>query len=126
MPRPGLASLTGALHEELERWLRAPLGCLLGGAGELRRAMQLVDDVAVGVMLDAVAEGIAPVVEDLAAEEVSADAAVEAVAAPEEVVVRAHYGVQVLHIERRMMHVGRVGLRDGQGVVIDEFRAGMA
>ena len=59
--------------------------------------MEMIDDVAVGVVLDAVAEGIAPVVEDLAAEQVTADAAVEPVAARLQILVRAHHRVDILH-----------------------------
>ena len=77
----------------------SPLGGLIGGAGEARGAMCLVHDVAIGVVLDPVAERVEPVVVDLAAEQMPPDAAFMLIAARHEKFMAGVERIEILHLE---------------------------
>ena len=75
------------------------MGGLIGAAGKYGWHMGAVDHVAIGVVLDAKTERIAPVVEYLAAEQMAADAAIEGVTMLGQIIVAGHDGVEILNFE---------------------------
>ena len=62
-----------------------------------------IQQIAVGEVLDDVSPGIAPVIEDLAAQHVSTDAGVVVVLALHQVVVARHERIDVLDLELRSL-----------------------
>ena len=77
-------------------------------------------------MLDHVAEGIEPVVVDLAAQNVAADAPLRMPAGGREVRVAGHQIVEVGNLERGMVELGLADPEQEQRVVIDELLAAIA
>ena len=95
------------------------------GASERDRAglVRRVEQIAVGHVLHHVAERIAPVVVDLAAEDVAADAPVMRVAAAAQVLVAGHQVVEILHLERDVVQLDAAGADREERVVIHVLRA---
>lgn len=95
----------GVLLQELLWDLGAPDGEALVAGGAVAHGGVLVDEVAVGVVLDHEAVDVPPVVEDLAAEDVAADAPDGLVLFLGEPLVAQRLRVEVVHLERAVVHV---------------------
>ena len=116
----------GVDAEEVLGHRRAPLG--QAGRGERRPAglQGVVEHVAVGEVLDEEAVGIPPVVEDLAALDVAADAPGPEIAVLGEVFAACGERIEVAHLIGGMhVAVGR-SQREREGVVVGRGRAAVA
>jgi hypothetical protein len=104
----------------------APLGAEQAGeVGHVGRG-RVVEQVAVGPVLDHVTVGVEPVVVDLAAEDVPADPPLGVVPTLHEVGVSGHEVVEVGHLERRVVERGAASAEEEQGVVVDVAVASIA
>lgn len=94
--------------------------------GAVAHGRILIDEIAIGVVLDHEAVDVPPVVEDLGAEDVPADAPDGLVFLLGEPLVAQRLGVEVVHFKGAVVHVlvdvGGQG-RQEHGVVVDEALA---
>lgn len=91
--------------------IRAGLGAL--------RGVLLVEQVAVDVVLEDELGRVEPVVEDLAAHDVPADAPAVLVALVAQPVVTQDLGVEVVRLEGRVVHMALGTLEEEEAVVVD-------
>lgn len=92
-------------------------------SGAVSHGSVLIDEITVGVVLDHEAVDVPPVVEDLGAEDVAADAPDGLVLLLLQPLVAERLGVEVVHFERAVVHVlldARCQRREEHRVVVDQ------
>jgi hypothetical protein len=87
------------------------------------RRLGIIQQVPVDVVLQDEARGVEPVVEDLAAHDVAADAPAVGVALVAEPVVAEDLDVEVVGLEGGVVDVELWALEEEEGVVVDELLA---
>src|SRR5207249_1678245 len=85
-----------------------------------------VEEITVGPVLDGEAEGVLPIIEDLAAEDVAADAPVGTGAGREETIMSDHEIVEVGHFPRDVSELRLAHREQQQGVMIRREVAAVA
>src|SRR6185437_1115973 len=108
-----------------ERRLHAPLHRAHDLGRDLARAPGGIHEIAVGPVLDRMTPRIGPVVENLAAEIVAADAPFMLARFRGEIFLAAHQIVEIDHFERGMTETGPA-FDQSDGVMIDRHRAAVA
>src|SRR5271166_481021 len=119
MPRNGMTErCLVRISRSQTRESRPPLQQSVAAERVFERRVVFVDEVAVDVMLDMEAGGIGPIVEDLAAVEMAADAPAMLVALVDHRLVPHAEIVEVAALERDMVHSHDRRADDGERVVV--------
>src|SRR6266446_658678 len=103
--------------QEIRRQRRSPHREVFRRGGKILRLLRRIEEIAVGVMLDRVAERVLPVIEDLAADDVAADAPEVAPALRRQPFMPEHLVVEIVDLEGGMVEMRLVPLGEGDGVV---------
>lgn len=120
------ATTSTALLQKLLWHLGAPDGETFMTGRAVAHGGVGVDEITIGVMLDHETVDVPPVVEDLAAEDMSADAPDRGVGLFGEPLVAEGLGVKVVHLERTVVHVFLHAVRQRRqehGVVVHQILA---
>src|SRR6185437_11442896 len=96
--------------EEVARHRRAPDGDRLGQRRQSLRRLGRVEEIAVAIMFHGVAVGVLPVIEDLAADEMPADAPEVAPTALGEPGMAEILVVEIVDLERAVVEMDALGL----------------
>lgn len=83
----------------------------------------LIDQIAIGIMLNHITSGIPPVIEDLRAQDMPTDSPDRLIPLLRQPLMSQHLGVVVMHLERAVVHMRRwVGAQE-EAVVVDGLLA---
>src|SRR6266404_5750314 len=106
--------------EEVRRQRRTPDREVFRRRGKILRLLRRIEEIAVAVVLDRVAEGILPVVEDLAADDVAADAPEVPPALRRQPFMAERLIVEIVNLEGGVVEMRLLPFGEGDGVVVGE------
>src|SRR5260370_37517022 len=112
--------------QEISRQRRTPDREVFRRGGKILRLLRRIEEIAVGVVLDRVAEGILPVVEDLAADDVAADAPEVPPALRREPFVAERLIVEIVDLEGGVVEMRLRTFGEGDCVVVGESGTAIA